>query len=86
VNRIPKFWIAVVALVAAFGVLFVLITPAPDELPSTGPHSLNKAIALVASGLAPLVQETYTEAQSRLALPPVISCGSLLFLICTLLC
>jgi hypothetical protein len=42
VNRIPKFLIAVVAIAAAISVLFVLITPAPDELPSTGPHSLVK--------------------------------------------
>jgi hypothetical protein len=43
-----KFWIVFVAVVAAIGVAFVLITPAPDELPSTGPHSLEKFVPLVA--------------------------------------
>ena len=48
-NQRRNFWIVVVALIAALGVLVVLITPAPDELPSTGPHSLNKTFALVSS-------------------------------------
>jgi hypothetical protein len=42
VNRIPKLLIAAVAIAASISILFVLITPAPDELPSTGPHSLAK--------------------------------------------
>jgi hypothetical protein len=41
-NRLPKFWIVAVAIVAVAGIVFVLVTPAPDELPSTGPHALNK--------------------------------------------
>ena len=41
-SRLPKLLIAGVAVAAAIGILFVLITPAPDELPSTGPHSLIK--------------------------------------------
>jgi len=40
VNRVPKSWVAVIAILAAFAVLFVLFTPAPDELPTTGPHAL----------------------------------------------
>jgi hypothetical protein len=44
VNRIPKSWVAVIAVLAAFGVLFVLITPALDELPTTGPHALVKVL------------------------------------------
>jgi hypothetical protein len=40
-NRLPKSLIALVAIVAALGILFVLITPAPDELPSVGPHSFH---------------------------------------------
>ena len=39
-NRVPKSWVAVIAILAAFAVLFVLFTPAPDELPTTGPHAL----------------------------------------------
>lgn len=39
-NRIPKSWVAGIAILAAFAVLFVLITPASDELPTTGPHAL----------------------------------------------
>lgn len=39
-HQVPKSWVAVIAIIAAFGVLFVLITPAPDELPTTGPHAL----------------------------------------------
>lgn len=43
-NRIPKSWVAVIAILAAFAVLFVLITPAPDELPTTTPHALGKVL------------------------------------------
>jgi hypothetical protein len=42
INRVPKFLIAAIAIVAAISILVVLVTPAPDELPSTGPHSLSK--------------------------------------------
>ena len=41
-NRFSKFFLAAVAIAAAVSILVVLITPAPDELPSTGPHSLIK--------------------------------------------
>lgn len=44
VNRIPKSWVAVIAILAAVAVLFVLITPAPDELPTTTPHALGKVL------------------------------------------
>lgn len=40
VIRIPKSWVAAIAILAAVAVLFVLITPAPDELPTTTPHAL----------------------------------------------
>ena len=43
----PNFWFITVAIVAVIGVLFVLITPAPDELPSTGPHSLHKTLVFI---------------------------------------
>ena len=48
-HRLPPFWIATIAVLAATAVLFVLITPAPDELPSTGPHALMK-ICLAPAG------------------------------------
>ena len=41
-HRLTKFLIAAVAVTAVIAILFVLITPAPDELPSTAPHSLAK--------------------------------------------
>ena len=41
-NRLSPFWISTIAVLAATAVLVVLITPAPDELPSTGPHALMK--------------------------------------------
>ena len=41
-NRFPAFFVATIAVIAAVAVLVVLITPAPDELPSTGPHALAK--------------------------------------------
>lgn len=41
-HRLPKFFIAAVAVTVGLAILFVLISPAPDELPSTGPHSLGK--------------------------------------------
>jgi len=40
VNRVPQSWVAVIAILAAFAVLFVLISAAPDELPTMGPHAL----------------------------------------------
>ena len=50
-NRLPKSLIAAVAVVAVIGILFVLITPAPDELPSTGPHSLTKLFVPVSHSI-----------------------------------
>ena len=59
-NRVPKSWVAVIAIVAAFGVLFVLVTPAPDELPTTGPHALVKV-------LLPIAVSMYLPLQPRLS-------------------
>jgi len=50
-HRLPKFLIAAVAVTAVIAILFVLITPAPDELPSTGPHSLAKLFIPVSDSL-----------------------------------
>jgi len=86
VHKIPKSWIAVVALVAAFGVLFVLISPAPDELPSTGPHSLHKAFALVASYFSPLAPEIVTGLQLQLVVNVFLISEDLIALTCSRLC
>jgi hypothetical protein len=50
-NRLPPSWIATIAVFAAIAVLVVLITPAPDELPSTGPHALTKIFLAPAGGI-----------------------------------
>jgi hypothetical protein len=50
-NRLPKFLIATLAVGAAIGILFVLIAPAPDELPSTGPHSLIKLFVPISDSI-----------------------------------
>ncbi|HJT69724.1 MAG TPA: hypothetical protein VJ731_05965 [Terriglobales bacterium] len=85
-NKIPKSWIAIVALVAAFGVLFVLISPAPDELPSTGPHALNKIFALAASYYSPLAPEILTNPQHQLVIHVNLTCDDLISLTCARLC
>src|SRR6201984_1081938 len=41
-HRLSRSWIRTFAVVAAIGILVVLITPAADELPTTGPHALVK--------------------------------------------
>lgn len=50
-NHLPPSWIATIAVFAAIAVLVVLITPAPDELPSTGPHALTKIFLAPAGGI-----------------------------------
>jgi hypothetical protein len=68
------------------GILFVLITPAPDELPSTGPHSLDKVFLAILSYFSPLSAEVLggTQMPSALLSPP--SRDNLLSLTCVLLC
>ena len=86
VNPIPKSWIPIVAMVAAFGVLFVLITPAPDELPSTGPHALNKTFVFLTTSfiVSPLQFRTGLQAQSELVLSTIH--GTSVSLTCARLC
>jgi hypothetical protein len=86
VNERRKFWIAVVALIAAIGVLVVLITPALDELPSTGPHSLNKTFSLVSSHFSPLSLEILSGLRLQFSLITPMSRGNLLSLTCARLC
>jgi uncharacterized membrane protein len=86
VNAIPKSWIAIVAIVAAFGVLFVLVTPAPDELPSTGPHALNKTFVFLATSfvLSPLQFRAGLQAQTEFVFSTVH--GNSVSLTCARLC
>jgi hypothetical protein len=85
-HRIPKSWIAIVAIVAVIGVLFVLITPAPDELPSTGPHSLQKAPLAIFASFRPLPPEVFSGTQLYFALVVPPGCYSLISLTCVRLC
>jgi hypothetical protein len=86
VIRAPRFWIGLVALVAIGGILFVLITPAPDELPSTGPHSLDKTFALVSTYFPPPSLEALGGLQLQFLLATGLIRGNLLALTCVLLC
>lgn len=84
-HRLPKFWIAAVAVAAVIAILFVLITPAPDELPSTGPHSLTKLFVPVSGSLylgdSPLFASHFE------IVFPVVSAGvDLVSLTCSRLC
>lgn len=85
-NRIPKSWIAIIAIVAMVGVLFVLITPAPDELPSTGPHSLHKVFALISSYFNPLAHEIFSGSQFKFVAATPLSRDNLLAVTCARLC
>jgi hypothetical protein len=74
--------IAAVALLAAIGVLFVLITPAADELPSTGPHAANTVFAMVSIPFhAP--SKILNTARLESALPPPLGCIDVLSLTCS---
>jgi hypothetical protein len=81
-----KFVVYVAAIAAAVCVLAVLITPAPDELPSTPAHAFHYAFffpAAVASLEAPirLASELLT------SVGPMIHSGTeLLSLTCTRIC
>lgn len=85
-HRIPKSWLAVVAIIAAVGVLFVLITPAPDELPSTGPHSLEKASLAIFAYFSPLASEIFSGTQLYFASIVPLSRDNLISLTCVRLC
>jgi hypothetical protein len=79
-----RFVIAAVAILAAMGVLFVLITPAADELPSTGPHAANTFFALA---LVPFYSpfQILSTARVESGLPPSLGRIDVLSLICSLL-
>jgi hypothetical protein len=87
VIRAPRFWIGLVAIVAIAGILFVLITPAPDELPSTGPHALDKTFALVSTYFrSPSLETLGGGLQLQSLLTTGLNRGNLLALTCVLLC
>jgi hypothetical protein len=75
-----------IALLAALGVLVVLITPAMDELPSTAPHSLHHTIALSVSGATLLPKILLHERLHETTLARLLSGTDLISLNCTRLC
>ncbi|HZQ20780.1 MAG TPA: hypothetical protein VFA90_18975 [Terriglobales bacterium] len=85
-KNFPKSWIAIVAVIAAVGVLFVLITPAPDELPSTGPHSLNKVFTSLSAYFTLLPPEIFTGLQLRVVAFTSLIHEDLLLVTCARLC
>ena len=74
------------AIVAAVGVLFVLITPAPDELPSTGPHSLHKVFTFVSTYFSPLPPAIFSGPQFKFVAATPLTRDNLLALTCARLC
>lgn len=84
-NRLPRFLIAIVAVAAAIGILFVLITPAPDELPSTGPHSLIKSFVPI-SGSIYWSDSPLLDGRVEMAFLVVLAGIDLLSLTCRRLC
>ena len=84
-NRLPKFWIATFAILAAAGILFVLITPAPDELPSTGPHTVNHVV-LPANVLYLLPGNSLSHHGIELGAPLASASIDLLSITCARLC
>lgn len=85
-NQRRNFWIVVVALIAALGVLVVLITPAPDELPSTGPHSLNKTFAFVSTHFTLPSSPILSGLLLQFSLIATWNRGNLISFICARLC
>jgi len=85
-NHLPKFWIATFAVLAAVGILFVLITPAPDELPSTGPHVQNHAALLAPNVLYLLSGDIMSHHGIELGAPLASATIDLLSITCTRLC
>jgi len=80
-NTVAKY----VAIVAAIGVLFVLITPAFDELPCTAGHRPHLTTVLVGS-LAALLPEPVSAVHVALTYVAASRSTDLLSFTCTLLC
>ena len=85
-SRLPKFWTATFAILAAVGILVVLITPAPDELPSTGPHALNNAVSPAPNVLYLLPGDILSHHGIALGAPLGSASIDLLSITCSRLC
>ena len=72
------------AVLAALGVLAVLITPAPDELPCTGIHKVPVVNSLAAAFDFPVLQLTFLNAVLSYG-TRALSRMDVLFLTCTFL-
>jgi hypothetical protein len=84
VQSFPKLLIAVLA---AFAVLAVLISPALDELPGTAPHILHHSITLSIVSVPHLFDSVELTRQTHVtSLKKLVSGTDLLILECTRLC
>lgn len=75
-----------VAVLAAVGVMIVLITPAPDELPCTLGHKLAPLPALLATATVGLVQLIGVTQRPAPVADRLFLAGDVLSLSCTFLC
>ena len=82
VHQAPKSWVRVIAVVAAVGLLFVLITPAPDELPTTGPHALLKILPPTSVSIY-LPFNSLLSDRSEVQSSPPLTTNQLLAVLCT---
>lgn len=83
--RFPKSLVCVIAIIGIVGIAFVLITPAPDELPSTGPHALHKLF--LPHSVPVHLAQTFVSASPLEVEFAVVRLGTdMLSLICTRLC
>ena len=84
VQSLPKSFVAVLA---AFAVLAVLISPALDELPGTAPHVLHHSITLSVISVPHLFHSLELTRQTHVtSLKKLVSGTDLLILECTRLC
>ena len=81
-SRLAKF----AAIVAALSVLWVLITPALDELPSTTGHKTFSALALTASAQPLVVQPALSSSGFLRGVNPSFSVVDVLSRTCAFIC
>jgi hypothetical protein len=77
-------FVQLATVLAVFAVVFVLITPAPDELPCTAPHG--KLPVAVPSAVISIVQLNTFSLRLLPKSVPSSSGTALLFFNCSLLC
>jgi hypothetical protein len=82
-GRFPK---SAIALLAALGVLVVLITPAFDELPSTAPHTMHHTITLSVSIVPLLLHTAFHGPIHETETAKLLGGADLICLNCTRLC